>query len=857
MHQPSISYLVPPPGYLWHWAADGSAVEWEDGTTVCLWMELHALLNHLAPHGLPPLGSILLVLMAAGKKQTTALVSAREAASRLTGSDAASRTSGSLLGRVENVLASIAALPPDLTTGLPARAHLLRSLFEGVPHGRSPDESREIMERLDTWGLDPIRRKQPRLLGIARLLRDLNAISAITNRINLTELGPLLRTGLDSAGIRPATVPEPTAEPGGTLLPLLQRLELDPDPELCAIAAIARRMVAMFALPRPAGFPQELPVGGISDITNRGPLDRLLPSELAAEDDMLMARLANHEALYFRRDSPPDEPASERLILMDSGIQLWGLPRLYALAAALGLQAAASGAGAGNRTTTIRILRREGPVFQPLKLDSVNDVQSALQDLLPDPHAAPALAALEAGEAGAVRTDYFFISGDHLRGSTLRGPLHALALRIAAAGGRFFQLAISRHGAMELIARTPAGTRSIASGRIDPDAILTKSPDKPDTSARDRLTDYAEVIRHLAYYRESPVPFRFPAEDHPGSSACRVGGKRLSVDTHRRLMVWDEDPALGAGEIAAGLPEAERYHIARFVLEWVVLCSGENPGDRLLAVIITNHNKSRRDVPLVSSLGFPLWFRGLNGAAILGYADHAEACSLTNGARLDGLDLPKGTGPDSVVFDGAHLALATEADGPSAAPPPAGKVRRPDRFPELPGAPVSAGFVASGTLVIRAQGGRWELAMPEFILTPSQKSQLAAVRPFRRVDPGNGTVAQAMPTVYVAEWNEDCRLIFDTRGLLHLVFTDMHGTVELTLLAILKKPLAAWAAHWNPPVTGNPDWLLNPPPQDMLPISRLVPLLQRFAALARASQPPAPTHHGENRETDILPMPAP
>lgn len=833
MHQLSISYLVPPPGYLWHWAADGSAVEWEDGSTVCLWMELHALLNHLAPRGLPPLGSIILVLMAAGKKQTTALISAREAASRLTGSDTASRTSSSLLDRVGNVLETIATLPPDLTTGLSARAHLLRSLFEGVPHGLSPDESGEVMEGIDKWGLDSILLKQPRLLGIARLLRDLSALAAIHGLINLTALESRLRTGLDSVEIRPAPVPEPTPDSGGSVLPLLQRLEENPDPELCAIAAVARRMVAMFALPRPAGFPQELPVGGISDITNRGPLDRLLPSELAAGDDMLMARLANHEALYFRRDSPPDEPSSERIILMDSGVQLWGLPRLYALAAALGLQAAA---GSGS----IRIQRREGPDFQPLTLDSVGDVQSALQALLPDPNPGPALDLLEPQGGKKQRTDYFFISGDHVRSPALRETLHALALRIAASGGRFFLMAISRHGAIELIARTPAGTRPIASGRIDPDVVLTKPAARSGPSPRDRLTDLSEVVRHLGYYRLYPPPLRFPAVDHAGCTPFQSGRMRLSVDTHRRLMVWSDDPALGAGEIAAGLPDARTYHIDRHDREWVVLCSGESAGDRPQAVCVGVDEPLRRDVPLACSHAFPLWFRCRNGAAILCYPDLVEACSLTDGARLHGLEIPRGTGPDQIAFDGARLSLAT-APGETPRPAvPSTRVVPNARFPGVPGAPVSAGFVASGTLVIRAQGGRWELVMPEFILTPSQKSQLAAVRPFRRVDPGTGAAAQAMPAVYVAEWHEDCRLIFDARGLLHVVFSDVHGSVEVTLLAVLKVPIAAWASHWNPATAGNPDWLLKPPDTAaMIPMVRLVPVLQRFAALARAAKPSA------------------
>jgi hypothetical protein len=142
--------------------------------------------------------------------------------------------------------------------------------------------------------------------------------------------------------------------------------------------------------------------------------------------------------------------------------------------------------------------------------------------------------------------------------------------------------------------------------------------------------------------------------------------------------------------------------------------------------------------------------------------------------------------------------------------------------------------VASGTLVIRAQGGRWELAMPDFIFTASQKSQLSAVRPFRRVGPEAGGNADRGPAFYAADWHDDCRLIFDSRGMLHLVFSDAQGSVQLTLLALLGKPVAGWVAPWAKPQVGNPDWILKPS-GDLGRTDQLVPLLQRFAALARAA----------------------
>ncbi|MES2709499.1 MAG: hypothetical protein V4726_23080 [Verrucomicrobiota bacterium] len=873
----AINYLIPPPRYLWRWAEDGSAVEWEDGTTLCLWMELHALLHYLAPQGLPPLGSILLVLMACRKSAAAALESAQEFAAAATGGDKTPASALSLLRRLKAVLKVVENLPEDLRGGLPARAHLLTNLFEGISNRLSPADSAEVLAQTDTWGIPQLRARQPKPNGLA-LLRDLKAITAVHERYDLRNLETRLRTGLEFVEIRPAQLPEPPRVPGDSPLPLLRQLEEHSDRELAAIASVARRMVAMFSLPRPAGFPQELPVGGISDITNRGALDRLLPSELAADDLILMARLANNEALYFRRDSPPDEPSTERVILMDSGIHLWGLPRLYVLAAALGLQEGAEGrkgkssgfgaqaGGGGGVSEDATVLRREGRLFNPLKLSTIAEVQACLQTLAPDPHAAPALSAFQPEPAAGRTMDVFFLTAPGWR-EPVRRALHDLACRVSAAGGRFHVITLSRTGALELSIHSPAGSRTVATGRIDPDIILNapKSGHPAARKAKDLLSDLPALIRDLEFYKQYPLPFRFPATPVRMHQLLDFAHWRVGVDMHRRLMMWNPDLKNGAGEIAVNLPPARASHWQVGVSgeEWIVLCPANGPGFQARAVAIGMKNPTRREVTLDSSHPFPVWMKCQHSAAILGYSDKAEACSLEDGRRLDSFELPKSTPAASVIFDGRKLSLATsspadrrqEPGHPGREPfhsaeeisrsmsfgPPEthGRDARASAFQQPPtlGTPVSVGFVASGTLIIRAQGGRWELAMPEFAFKTTVKTQLTAVRPFRRVSQDAEETADSVPAFYTAEWHPDCRMIFDTRGLLHLIFSDSQGHLEISLLCLLGQPVAAWTAHWPQPLTGNAEWFLKPPAGTSAPaaISALVPLMQRFAALARAA----------------------
>ena len=70
-------------------------------------------------------------------------------------------------------------------------------------------------------------------------------------------------------------------------------------------AGFARQLMAAVTLPRRLADPEEIAMGGVSDISNRGPLDRLLLTELVHDDLTLAVRVSSNEALYLRRESPP------------------------------------------------------------------------------------------------------------------------------------------------------------------------------------------------------------------------------------------------------------------------------------------------------------------------------------------------------------------------------------------------------------------------------------------------------------------------------------------------------------------------------------------------------------------------
>lgn len=111
------------------------------------------------------------------------------------------------------------------------------------------------------------------------------------------------------------------------------------DQELSALAMLAKDLMGTIHVPRDITDPDDRPRGGFSDIANRGNIDRLLLSELAQDDDVLVTRVALNEALYLRRETPPQQAPRKRSLFIDTSIRMWGIPRVFAHAVALALAA--------------------------------------------------------------------------------------------------------------------------------------------------------------------------------------------------------------------------------------------------------------------------------------------------------------------------------------------------------------------------------------------------------------------------------------------------------------------------------------------------------------------------------------
>lgn len=334
----ALTYFQAPSGHFWRWSKWGDAIEFENGITLCFRDELLAYLNMLASGGLPKLSSILMVLAACRDDYKTSslfrsgIVAIADRMGQVLPADA--ETAMELLDRIH-------AMPHELR-GADRRGFLLRLVLQGPVGQMMPFKTeaaaQEVWFSLKRGELDGHLSNAPAEVAEKELADTLYPLIHANDRIPTVEaLVNLLRTGLkDTPQPAPINMPPPPDD-----LPEVPSLieELLEDKRTCGIAHLAQQLIAALNIPMQSRGSNDMPIGGVSDITNKGSLDRLLLSELAQDDMSLMARLANNEALYLRREEPPLKIERERIVIVDSTLRMWGYPKAFAVAAAIACQA--------------------------------------------------------------------------------------------------------------------------------------------------------------------------------------------------------------------------------------------------------------------------------------------------------------------------------------------------------------------------------------------------------------------------------------------------------------------------------------------------------------------------------------
>ncbi|WP_080778099.1 hypothetical protein [Chryseobacterium phocaeense] len=212
------------------------------------------------------------------------------------------------------------------------RIILLHTLFQDSHNRLSPRKAEMILTNYY---------KRPHMLGVSAqkkyagpsaINRDLSTLDLLNERFPTTQsIMDAMRDHMDEPELDDEVVEEETTVE--TNKDFIQ--QLIEEPKTFQVGSLIKRIWSGLRIPMRHLSPGEQPIGGISDMANKGDLQRMLLSEFANDDEVFMNRVANNEALYIQREIPPEENIFERIILIDTSLKNWGTPKVLAFASAI------------------------------------------------------------------------------------------------------------------------------------------------------------------------------------------------------------------------------------------------------------------------------------------------------------------------------------------------------------------------------------------------------------------------------------------------------------------------------------------------------------------------------------------
>ncbi len=529
------NYFTPAMDSFWEWSDEGEVLTWTNGKTILFKQELIEILTHLAPRGLPPLET-LLILMAATRNhlQEDELLNIRDLVSTKLSHDLtisfkhvqqiSSEIRSSLNGKT--LIAEI-TFESSTTRGSVDDANLIiDSLKAGLGEAEVNPSSVTLNIYLDEMIGATIKELADLILGIKQL---------DTEKIKLRQL-----TGLDEL---------PLAVPLEILFSEKVRqliADLKQDEEHRGLAKLALTLLAAVALPRPMSEPEELALGGVSDICNRGPLDRLLLSELANDDLTLTVRLALNEAMYLRREAPPQTPKHCRALLIDCGIRTWGIPRIFTTAVALAMAATV------DQHSEFIACRAMGSTIEPVDLSTKVGLIEHLQALESALHPANALPQfIKQFEQTELEAEpVLIITEDTWADTEFRHLLNQSNIRT------FHIATVSREGRFQLIEKNLRGIKILREVTINIEDLF-QEPQRTVSTIKD------EDAKDLpAIFSVKPFPLLLShGIDYVKQTTWRVPGFcQLVVTNQGQILLWKK-PRQGAILLADNIPNLKGNHI--------------------------------------------------------------------------------------------------------------------------------------------------------------------------------------------------------------------------------------------------------------------------------------------------------
>ena len=537
----TIQFFSAKESYFWRWSEHADIIEWQDGTTICYREEIISILRKINTFEIiPPFGSVLLILSACQENWADSDISKDILSSilKLVIENNAEDDHEILKYHFHQAL-KFMDLVYELPTELRQGSNKVQLIYEILQESSKQLGNRAghvIISEFESGRLDKYIFQGEQILTLETFQADLQVLSFAGTKItNVNGLKFKILTGLD-------TVPE---------IPLIDLIEtasidildeLNQDPQTSGIACLSRQLIASLNIPMHIESLSDLAIGGVSDISNRGTFDKMLLSELAQDDAMITARLANNEALYLRRELPPEKKNKERIIFIDVTLKMWGVLRAAAIGAALALYKKAKSeftykayAIVGNNVQEIDLKTKAGVLTSLQLLDASLSISEGLQLFLNR-------------EENSAGKEYILITEESFQKNN---RLLKFISDFKKSG--FFYILLNRGGILQYCEILKNHIKVIQSIQLDFNKLLFES-----NVIKPKVENFNDALP--AFLSIHPHPLKYPSPGiHPShyNSFFDEHLGAVSITPTQRLLHWFKD--VGATEWVHDFPDGKYF----------------------------------------------------------------------------------------------------------------------------------------------------------------------------------------------------------------------------------------------------------------------------------------------------------
>ncbi len=609
LRRQTLDFLRVTSGAPWKWEDGGKVLVWSDGTTIGFREEVNAIIERLADRGLPSFDSIALLLAACRGKLMSS--NSEKSASPQLAFTRVLLARGQQKGSIE--LSKLGEIPDVWIKSPTGKAFLAEAIFEDSPVRVSGAAISSGLN--EDFTDDALNTPGPGAPPFDLAKTTWTVVKGL-ERHTVESLFQRHKTGLDSLPKKLDPISLPANKQARRLLSELSRSD-----DNATLAFVARELMAGIRLPALASDEDELVLGGSAGLGNRGDLDRLLLSELAHDDETLATRVALNEALYIHREPPVLKPDRSLTIVIDSGLRMWGIPRVIAVSGALALIASHRGKG------TVTVTRPEGNSLREVDLLSRDGLIAHLAELRTELDPRRALPALQASLSSDGNGDVVVITHRQaLDDLGLQGQLAAAHL------GRAFLLLIDNHGRVQLHPLPWGAPRPLSEVQID----LSKLLDAPTPKATPSLVDEKRSNDVPSIFREPRFPLLLSAHTKMDKVHQTPEGG-IGVTCDHRLLQWKR--RFGAEQLLADLPGGKTCWVNRDAEGRTIILKGRS-GNGKMAMIVLEPNST---IPRITQFTGPQTASGVyldHGALLVVLNTRVVAISIDTGDVLAEAEFP-------------------------------------------------------------------------------------------------------------------------------------------------------------------------------------------------------------------------